>query len=320
MVALLAAAQEPPADSADTPEVTVTDTAPLAHPFSEPAELPPAILPVRRFRMDASGNIIPDRPARPRSSFWAEAAIGGAYTRTCDPFGRLGTECTSGNGPAATVSTGSAHLRLEAAGEFLGGVAKGHSVRASLRGRFTAIGPVRIGIALEGADLAWSRDVFTGGSTTLGTTRSVQAAFAGLDIGWGDYHRAHARLVVLPGYWNSAYHGTLDVPGFSGRQALALDEFGRVRIRMDAANIPLGSRVTVAGNMQRTQPYFTASRPTASPAMPRIEWSGGIRATARIWHTGRFGLRLFSEVRLPDTTQSMLDQRAVSIGAAVRFR
>lgn len=320
MFALLAAAQEPSAHPADAPEVTVTDIAPLAHPFTEPAELPPVILPVRRMHLDASGNLVLERPGRPQSSFWAEIGIAAAHTRICDPFGRLGTECANGTGPSAFASIGGARFRLNASGALFGSTPEGRDLRVSLRGTAAAMGPVRIGLALEGVDLVWSRPIFAGGTTELGTERRLQAAFMGIDAGWGDYNRVHARIVILPGYWKSTYHGTLRVPGYTGAQALALDEFVLARLRLEAGNIPLGPRVTLSGNVQRTWPHFVGHRTTASPAVPRVEWSGGIRASARIWGAHRFGFRLFSEVRLSNTDLSLLDSRAFVVGTSLRFR
>lgn len=318
MFALLAMTQDSPAEPPDDPEITVTDTAPLAHPLCTPAKLPPVLLPVRRLYLDASGNLAFTPSPKPRSTFWAEVGVGGARTRTCDPFGRFDTECADRTGPSAFIGIGDDRLRLEAGATLTG--ANGRILHASLRGRIASPGPVRVGLALEGTDLSWSRPVFTGGNTTLGTDRRAQAAFMGLDLGWGDYHAAHARVVLLPGYWRSTYHGTLSVPGYTGSEAFARDEFALARIRLEGGDIPLGRRVTVSGNVQRTWAYFVGRRTTASSAVPLVEWSGGVRASVRAWGAGRFGVRLFSELRLADTGASILDDRTFGVGAAVRFR
>lgn len=256
-----------------------------------------------------------------RRSFWLAAGGGFGLTMVCDPFGRLGTECVDALGPTASLEAGESWWRIRGSGSLLNGALKGRSAATSLQVRFFSIGRVGVGLAFEGETLNWERALFTADQSVLGTARSTRAGFAGLDLGIGDYDRTHVRLLLLPGLWDSTYDSTLAVAGFSGRVPLALDQFALARVRLEGANIHVGSRTRLSGDIQYTRAYLFGRYHTVSSAVPSEQWSLGIEASFRTWSPApRLHLDAMVRARIASDTLPLTDGRSVSLGVSWKFQ
>lgn len=255
------------------------------------------------------------------SSCWIQAAFAGQHQTICDPFDRQDTECVHSRGPAASLEIGNDWSRLGATGGFLNGSVNGHRAFLSLRGSPLSIGPVRVGVMIEIGEQAWERPVFISGNTILGVHRLIRSGFIGLEVGAGDYHRAHVRTLFLPGYYASTYQGTLVVPGFAGHEPLALDEFVLERIRVEADKIPLGNRVLLSGSIQRTRMHPIKYRHTISPVVHSPEWSGMIGASVYLSSPRqRLGLLAGTNMTFARAQSSLIDEHSQHLYLAIRFR
>lgn len=289
----------------------------LAQEPAATTDRPVDILPIRH--LDLSGLSAPGFPVKQGRQFWFQLSAAGGVQGLCDPFGRFDTECSGAVAPVASVSAGGSYWSIRTTGGLYPGLVSGMFGEATVRGQFTRIGPVGLGLTLEAAGRTWQRDVFTSGTSTIGTSRRVIAGFGGLDVSVGRLDRRHVSIAVLPGFWQSSYKGTTDTG--APPQELAHHEYALVRVRLEAHNFAVGRRVRVSGILERTGFYLTERHPVPAPFAPAVQWAFMPSLSYKIWTPSRHtSFNVALQMTVTGGGPSQLREQGLDLGIAWRFR
>ncbi|MEK7637899.1 MAG: hypothetical protein AAB375_00525 [Patescibacteria group bacterium] len=227
-------------------------------------------------------------PQEPPNQLALTAQFGWQAYSAADPFGRNGIESFTASAPNGQLVVSGKTWYAKVSGRLLRGPVSGNTVDAEIQRHITLLGPIRIGIGLEGSDMGFFHSVARIGDTTLATDQQFRIALANVDFGLGAYNRNNVRIAFTAGYLTNIYESVLTVPSFVGNEPLVNDQCAVAGGRIRASDIRLlRDRLILNGSVEYLRIIGTRSAYT-----PDSELSGTAEATTRIGGNAQHGLHI----------------------------
>jgi hypothetical protein len=247
----------------------------------------------------------------------ASLAVSAGWTswETTDPFGRVGPSRFRAPGPSLGIRAAGSAWYADFAGQLMRSSLAHRNLSASVARDIASIGPVRIGLSAEAAEVRFRREDFRTNDILVGTSRTATLIAAGVSLGVGSYQGPALRVTALGGWYQNRYGSIVELPEFIGDEPLADDEKNIYGAKVSVERITIAGRVQVSGSAR----YLRLAGPPAY-SVPSSELSGTASVNIRLFGIRRKQLFVGALARFGPEGPSLITDKTFGLRGIWKFR